>query len=147
MLPNQKTTLAKEDKNKTTWWLIDLDGKILGRVATQVADILRGKHKPTYTPNLDAGDFVVAINADKIKLTGKKWGDKLYYRHSGFPGGLKKQSATEMLEKHPDALLTKAVQGMLPKNDLSRQLILKLKVYAGKDHPHTAQNPKPWKWN
>ena len=143
MLANQKTFRPKVKEVKNLWWLIDLDGKTLGRVATKIANILRGKHKAIYTPNMDCGDFVVAINVDKINLTGKKWEDKTYYRHSGFPGGLKERSAKELMAKHPEDILLKAVKGMLPKNFLSDQLIKKLKVYVGAEHPHSAQQPKP----
>lgn len=143
MLKTQTTTHLKPSEVKRNWWLIDLKGKTLGRVATQIANILRGKDKPTYSPHLDTGDFVVAINANQIKLTGKKLDDKKYYRHSGFPGGLKQQTAKEFLTRHPDELVLKAVKGMLPKNNLAQQILTKLKVFAGGDHPHSAQQPKP----
>lgn len=143
MLKTQTTTHLKPSEVKRNWWLIDLKGKTLGRVATQIANILRGKDKPTYSPHLDTGDFVVAINANQIKLTGKKLDDKKYYRHSGFPGGLKQQTAKEFLTKHPDELVLKAVKGMLPKNNLAQQILTKLKVYADSNHPHSAQQPKP----
>jgi len=145
MFPIQKTTHVKSKDVKHAWWLIDLEGKTLGRVATRIADILRGKHKPTYSPHLDNGDFVVAINAKKLKLTGKKWDDKIYYSHSGFPGGIKAVSAKELSKKHPTDLLTKAVKGMLPKNFLAAAILKKLKVYPTADHPHTAQQPKVYK--
>lgn len=147
MLPKQKTTSPKAKDIKETWWLVDLEGKTLGRVATKVADILRGKHRPTFTPYLDSKDFVVVINASKVRLTGKKWDDKTYYRHSGYPGGIRQRSAKELLERHPDELITRAVKGMLPRNFLSKKLLTKLKVYPDKDHPHEAQNPKPVVWN
>ena len=140
----QKSYVLKEKDIKPRWWIVDLEGKTLGRIATRIADVLRGKTRATFTPNTDAGDFVVAINADKIKLTGKKWDDKIYYRHSGYPGGLKERTAKELLAKHPEDLITKAVKGMLPKNFLSAQLLTKLKVYAGSAHPHEAQQPKPF---
>lgn len=140
----QKSYILKQKDIKPQWWIVDLEGKTLGRIATKIADVLRGKIRATFTPNTDAGDFVVAINADKIKLTGKKWDDKIYYRHSGYPGGLKERTAKELLTKHPEDLIIKAVKGMLPKNFLSTKLITKLKVYAGNEHPHTAQNPKPF---
>jgi len=141
-LTTQKTYRPKAKEIKQQWHLVNLEGQTLGRAATKIADILRGKHKATYTPNMDTGDFVVAINAEKITLTGKKWDDKTYHRHSGYPGGLKSQSAKALKERHPDALLIKAVKGMLPKNFLSAQLIKKLKVYAGSQHPHLAQKPQ-----
>ncbi|MDP2599283.1 MAG: 50S ribosomal protein L13 [Deltaproteobacteria bacterium] len=139
----QKSYVLKEKDVTPRWWIVDLEGKTLGRIATRIADVLRGKTRATFTPNTDAGDFVVAINADKIKLTGKKWDDKIYYRHSGYPGGLKERTAKELLAKHPEDLITKAVKGMLPKNFLSAKLLTKLKVYAGSEHPHEAQQPKP----
>ena len=145
MSKQQKSFTLKPDDAKRQWWIVDLEGKTLGRVATKIADVLRGKNKPTYTQNVDGGDFVVAINADKINLTGKKWDDKIYYRHTGFPGGIKQRTAKEMQVKHPETILTKAVKGMLPKNFLADKLITKLKVYKGTDHPHTAQNPAPLK--
>src|SRR3989338_8363519 len=120
MLANQKTPMPYKKETDRKWWIVDLQGKTLGRIATRIADILRGKYETTYTPHIDNGDFVIAINADKIHLTGKKWEDKKYYRHSGFPGGLKEDSAKELIARHPDALITKAVKGMLPKNDLAR---------------------------
>jgi len=139
-----KTTLLKEEGIKRDWWFFDLEGKTLGRVATQIANILRGKHKPTYTPSMDGGDYVVAVNATKLKLTGNKWEDKNYFDHSLFPGGLRKMTAEELRDRHPEQLLVKAVKGMLPKNTLSHRLITKLKVYGGAEHPHVAQNPKTW---
>ena len=140
----QKSYVLKEKDIKPRWWIVDLEGKTLGRIATRIADVLRGKIRATFTPNTDAGDFVVAINAEKIKLTGKKWDDKIYYRHSGYPGGLRERTAKELLAKHPEDLIIKAVKGMLPKNFLSAQLLTKLKVYAGSAHPHEAQQPKPF---
>lgn len=145
MALKQKSYQFKPKEAKPLWWLIDLEGKTLGRIATQIADLLRGKHRPTFTPHLDGGDFVVAINASKIHLTGKKWEDKTYYRHSNYPGGIKSRSAKALNEKHPEQLLQFAVEGMLPKNFLSKKLINKLFVYAGVDHPHKAQQPQPWK--
>jgi len=138
-MSQQKSFRLKPKEIKTQWHLVNLDGKTLGRAATRIANLLRGKHKPTYTPGVDAGDFVVAINADKIELTGNKWDDKLYHRHSGYPGGYRVQTAKELKKKHPDALLMKAVKGMLPKNFLSDKLIKKLKVYPGSEHPHLSQ--------
>lgn len=138
----QKTTLAKKETTTRGWVLVDLDGKILGRAATKIADILRGKTKLLYTPHTDTGDFVVAINAAKIRLTGKKLTDKVYYKHSGFRGGLKEITAGKLLEKDPTALIVKAVKGMLPKNRMQDHLLNKLKVYAAAEHPHVAQQPK-----
>lgn len=143
MLAQQKSYIQKTKDVKPQWWLVDLEGKTLGRIATRIADIIRGKNRASFTPNTDGGDFVVAINADKIKLTGKKWEDKTYYRHTGFPGGIKSQSAKELSQKHPEDLIVKAVKGMLPKNFLSQHILKKLKVYAGEEHPHSAQQPKP----
>lgn len=138
----QKTTLAKKGEIQRNWVLIDLEGKVLGRVVTRIADILRGKNKPIFTPHEDTGDFVIAINASKIRLTGKKLTDKVYYRHSGFPGGIKAVTAGRLLSRNPARLIEKAVHGMLPKNKLSRHLIRKLHVYADAEHPHVAQQPK-----
>lgn len=134
-----QTVKAKEtDRN---WYVIDLDGKVLGRTATEIARILRGKHKPTYSPSMDNGDFVVVINAEKLLLTGNKLNDKMYYHHTGYPGGIRSISAAKQLEKKPEDLVFKAVRGMLPKNRLGRQMLKKLKVYAGSEHPHAAQKP------
>ena len=124
------------------WLLVDLEGETLGRVASRVAAVLRGKHKPTFTPNADCGDFVVVVNADKVKLTGNKMQDKIYYSHSGYLGGLKEMRAEEMLEKHPERLIEKAVKGMLPRGPLGRRQFKKLFVYTGAEHPHQAQRPK-----
>lgn len=143
MLKTQKTTEVKPEALKREWWLIDLKGKTLGRIATRIADLIRGKCKPIYSPHLDNGDFVVAINAAQIKLTGKKLTDKKYYRHSGFPGGLKTQTAKELLQRHPEAMIFKAVKGMLPKNFLADTILKKLKIYPAAEHPHQAQQPKP----
>jgi large subunit ribosomal protein L13 len=125
------------------WVIADLEGKTLGRAATKIADVLRGKHRPTYTAHADAGDFVVVINADKIRLTGNKWNIKLYRDHSLFPGGLRTQTAQQLLARHPTDLVKRAVWGMLPKGPLGRRIYKKLKVYAGAEHPHAAQQPKP----
>jgi large subunit ribosomal protein L13 len=125
------------------WFVADVEGKTLGRVATRIASVLRGKHRPSFTTHADAGDFVVVINAEKVQLTGKKWTDKLYHDHSLFPGGLKTKTAAQLLERHPTDLVKRAVWGMLPKGPLGRRIYKKLKVYAGKEHPHTAQQPKP----
>jgi len=134
--------MAKKGSIEQKWHLIDANGKTLGRLATRVAMLLRGKHKPIFTPHVDTGDFVVVVNAEKISLTGKKWKDKLYIHHSGYPGGLKSISAGKMREKKPERLVTMAVQGMLPKNKLGRKMIKKLKVYSGEAHPHQAQQPE-----
>jgi large subunit ribosomal protein L13 len=125
------------------WHVVDADGKTLGRLAARVAILLRGKHKPTFTPNVDTGDHVVIINAEKIHLTGDKMKTKTYTHHTGYPGGLKTVTAEHLHEKHPTDILTKAIKGMLPKNPLGKQMARKLKVYAGSDHPHQAQSPEP----
>lgn len=138
-----KTFSAKKEEVVHDWFQVDAETQTLGHLATKIAHILRGKHKPIYTPHVDTGDFIVVTNADKIKLTGNKVQDKQYYRHSGYPGGIKSMNAEEMLEKKPEMVIMKAVRGMLPKNRLGRQMIKKLKIYAGKDHPHMAQQPKP----
>ena len=138
-----RTYTPKAGEIQRAWHLVDADGLVLGRVATEVARLLRGKHRPTFTPNLDTGDHVVVVNADKIVLTADKAGDKFAYRHSGYPGGLKKTSYAELLAHKPDELVRRAVRGMLPKGTLGRQQLHKLKVYAGPDHPHAAQSPRP----
>ena len=127
-----------------SWYVIDATDVVLGRLAVAAANLLRGKHKPTFTPNVDGGDFVIVINAEKIALTGNKRENKLAYRHSGYPGGLRATAYSELLEKHPERAIEKAVRGMLPKSSLARQQITKLKVYAGSEHPHAAQQPKPF---
>ncbi len=136
------TQVAKENEVSRAWFVIDMDDQVLGRVASEIATILRGKHKAIYSPSVDTGDFVVVVNADKVKLTGQKFADKTYYHYSGYQGGLKSITAAKLLEKRPEELIKKAVKGMLPKNRLGRQLIKKLKVYSGTDHPHAAQQPK-----
>ena len=133
----------QEALSQRRWYVIDGQGKILGRMATEIARVLRGKHKPTFTPNQDAGDFVIVINARGVKLTGAKLQDKVYYRHTEYPGGIRERSAAEMLQIKPEELVRLAVRGMLPKNRLSRKLVTKLKVYAGPEHPHSAQKPQP----
>jgi large subunit ribosomal protein L13 len=136
--------MTKEEAlTQRQWHVIDARGKILGRMATEIAKVLRGKHKPIYTPNQDAGDFVIVINAREIKLTGAKLDRKIYYRHSEYPGGIRQRTAAEMLDEKPEQLVLLAVKGMLPKNRLSRKLITKLKVYPGPEHPHDAQKPQP----
>ncbi|WP_127583960.1 50S ribosomal protein L13 [Paenibacillus koleovorans] len=138
------TYMAKPQQVERKWYVVDAAGQTLGRLASEVASILRGKHKPEFTPHVDAGDFVVVINAEKIVLTGKKLQKKMYYRHSQHPGGLKVTSAQEMLDKRPDRMLELAIYGMLPKNRLGDQLRTKLNVYAGSEHPHAAQQPQVW---
>lgn len=137
-----RTYMAKPEEIERQWYVVDATGKTLGRLATKVADILRGKHKPIYTPHVDTGDYVIVINAEKIELTGKKWEQKKYYRHSGYPGGLKEITYEKLLKKNPEFIIEKAVRGMIPHNRLGRQMIKKLKVYAGPEHPHQAQQPK-----
>ncbi|WP_390904194.1 50S ribosomal protein L13 [Slackia exigua] len=137
-----KTYYAKPQEVEREWVLIDATDQVLGRVATKAATILKGKNKPQYTPHVDTGDFVVIINADKIRVTGTKVTSKEYYRHSGHPGGLKKETFQEAMEKHPERVIEHAVKGMLPKNTLGRAMGMKLKVYAGAEHPHAAQKPR-----
>ena len=138
-----KTYNAKPGEIDRLWYVVDAEGKTLGRLATQIADTLRGKGKPEYTPHVDTGDFVVVVNAEKIAVTGNKLDNKIYYRHSGYPGGLKERPLREELARRPTEVLRKAVKGMLPRNRLARAQITKLKIYAGPDHPHTAQKPEP----
>ncbi len=135
------TYTAKVNEVPRTWFVIDLEGKVLGRVATQIADILRGKNKPTFTPHIDAGDFVIVLNASKMVLTGNKLDQKTYYRHTGYPGGIRERVAKNVLQDKPEDIVLTAVRGMLPKNSLSRDLLTKLKVYAGSEHPHQSQAP------
>jgi len=137
-----KTYNAKPGEIERLWYVVDAEGKTLGRLATQIADTLRGKRKPQYTPHVDTGDFVVVVNAEKIHVTGKKLDEKLYYRHSGYPGGLRQRTLREELERRPTEVLRKAVRGMLPRTRLGRAQLTKLKIYAGPDHPHDAQAPK-----
>jgi large subunit ribosomal protein L13 len=137
-----KTYSAKPADIERNWYVVDANGCVLGRLASFVATRLRGKHKPIYTPHIDTGDHIIVINADKVALTGKKWNDKLYHRHSGYIGGLKSMSAKELLQKRPEELVIRAVKGMLPKNRLGRDMLRKLKVYAGPEHPHSAQQPE-----
>jgi len=138
-----KTWTAKPNELERRWYVVDADGQNLGRLATRIADTLRGKRKPEYTPHVDTGDFVVVVNAEKVAVTGKKLEQKLYYRHSGYPGGLRVRTLAEQLERRPTEVLRKAVKGMLPKNRLASQQISKLKIYAGSEHPHEAQKPEP----
>jgi large subunit ribosomal protein L13 len=136
-----KTYSQKQSEVQRDWYVIDASDHVLGRLATQIAILLRGKHKPTFTPSMDGGDFVVVINAEKIRVTGKKAEQKKYYRHSGYPGGLRTIPYKDMMNKHPDRILRLAVKGMLPKNRIGRDLLTKLRIYAGPNHPHTAQTP------
>ena len=137
-----KTQVAKKEEVTREWYLVDGENLVLGRVATRIANILRGKNKPLFTPSVDTGDFVIVVNAEKIALTGNKLADKMYYSHSGYPGGIKSISAGKLLEKKPEEIIRKAVKGMLPKNKLARHMLNKLKVYSGPEHPHKAQQPK-----
>ena len=138
-----KTFIAKSETVQRDWYLVDASGKTLGRLAAELAHRLRGKHKPVYTPHVDTGDYLVVVNAEKIAVTGKKLEQKRYYRHSGYPGGLRSRTLAEQLERRPTEVIRKAVKGMLPRNRLARRQITKLKVYAGPEHPHEAQNPQP----
>ena len=137
-----KTFVATPATRERDWLVVDATGKTLGRLATQIAIALRGKNKPEYTPHCDVGDFVIVVNAEKIHVTGKKLDEKRYYRHSGYPGGLRSRTLKEMLDRRPEEVIRRAVKGMLPRNRLARQQLTKLKVYAGPDHPHTAQKPR-----
>jgi large subunit ribosomal protein L13 len=141
--PRQRKTVSAKESAPHSWYIADVQGKTLGRVATQIASVLRGKTKVTFTPHVDTGDFVVVVNAEKVRLTGKKWTDKLYRDHSLFPGGLAEYSAKQLVAKHPTDLVKRAVRGMLPKGPLGRRIYKKLKVYAGDKHPHEAQQCKP----
>lgn len=138
------TFMAKSSEINKKWYIVDAEGKPLGRLATEVARLLRGKHKPIFTPHVDTGDFVIVINAEKVVLTGKKLEQKQYFRHSGYPGGLKTMTYDRLLKEKPELAVEKAVKGMLPHNRLGRAQISKLKVYSGADHPHTAQQPEVW---
>ena len=138
-----KTYVANPETRQRDWLIVDAEGKTLGRLATQIADALRGKRKPDYTPHCDTGDFVVVVNAEKIVVTGDKLREKRYWRHSGYPGGIRSRTLGEELDRRPEEVIRKAVKGMLPRNRLARQQLTKLKVYAGPDHPHAAQQPKP----
>lgn len=137
-----KTFSAKPETVKRDWYVVDADGKTLGRLATEIARRLRGKHKPVYTPHVDTGDYIVVINAEKVAVTGRKASDKMYYHHTGFPGGIKEISFEKLIDKKPEMVIEKAVKGMLPKNPLGRAMYRKLKVYAGPEHQHTAQQPQ-----
>jgi large subunit ribosomal protein L13 len=137
-----KTYVATPETRDRQWVLVDAEGQTLGRLATQIADTLRGKHKPEYTPHIDTGDFVVVVNAEKIKVTGNKLTEKVYYRHSGYPGGLRSRTLAEQLERRPEEVIRGAVKGMIPRTRLGRAQLRKLKVYAGAEHPHKAQQPR-----
>ncbi len=141
-----KTYMAKPGEVAREWHVVDAEGQTLGRLATRVAHILRGKHKPQYTPHVDVGDFVIVVNASKVEVTGRKMDQKRYYRASGYPGGLKSETLREKMAKNPEAVIKHAVRGMLPHNPLGRKMFKKLKVYAGPEHPHQAQQPKPIEW-
>jgi large subunit ribosomal protein L13 len=137
-----KTFVATPANRQRDWYVVDADGKTLGRLATHIADALRGKRKPQYTPHCDVGDFVIVVNAEKIRVTGRKLEQKRYWRHSGYPGGIRSRTLGELLERHPEDVIRKAVKGMLPRNRLARAQLRKLKVYAGPEHPHKAQQPE-----
>jgi large subunit ribosomal protein L13 len=139
-----KTYVTSPNEIEREWHVVDATGQTLGRLATHVARILRGKHKPTYSPSVDTGDYVIVVNAEKVYVTGRKLDQKTYYRHSGYPGGLKQITLRDLLQKHPTRVIERAVRGMLPKNRLGRQMFKKLKVYVGPDHPHAAQQPRPY---
>lgn len=139
----EKTFVTKKENVEREWFVVDASGQTLGRLAAQVARVLRGKHKPIYAPATDTGDYVIVVNAEKIHVTGRKLDQKMYYRHSGYPGGLREITLRNLLQKHPTRVVEYAVQGMLPKNRLGRKMFKKLKVYAGPEHPHKAQQPKP----
>lgn len=141
MMMNKSTVMAKRGETPRGWYLVDAEGKTLGRLATQVAMVLMGKHKPTFTPHVETGDFVVVVNAAKVSLTGKKWTDKIYHRHTQYPGGIISTAARDVMAKKPEFLIEHAVRGMLPKTRIGDRLIRKMKVYAGDQHPHTAQKP------
>lgn len=138
-----KTISAKPGSVERKWHLVDLDGKVVGRAASQIATILRGKNKPDFTPHVDTGDFVIAVNAEKVVFTGRKWTDKKYYHHTGYQGGIKEITAGDLLKKKPEEVIKLAVKRMLPKSQLGQSLLRKLKVYAGSEHPHAAQQPQP----
>jgi large subunit ribosomal protein L13 len=139
----KKTYVTKKEDVQREWCVVDATGQTLGRLAAQVAHRLRGKHKPIYSPSVDTGDYVIVVNAEKVHVTGRKLDQKIYYRHSGYPGGLKEITLRNLLQKHPTRVIEHAVRGMLPKNRLGRRMFKKLKVYAGPDHPHAAQQPEP----
>ncbi len=137
-----KTEFAKKETIQRKWYVVDATGQVLGRLAVEIARRLRGKHKPIYSPQIDTGDYIIVVNAEKVRLTGKKMENKVYYRHTGYPGGLKSMTAKELLQRRPERMLEMAVKGMLPKNKLGRRMYRKLKVYAQPEHPHDAQQPE-----
>jgi len=137
----QKSTIQTKESVDRKWVVVDVENAVVGRAASRIADMLRGKDRPDFTPHMDCGSFVVVVNASKVRFTGKKWSDKVYYRHTGYPGGIKSITAKKRLEKHPEDILKDAVWGMLPKNTLSKHLLKKLKIYPGTEHPHEAQKP------
>jgi large subunit ribosomal protein L13 len=141
-----KTYVAKPGEVEQNWFVVDATDKTLGRLATRIASVLRGKHKPEFTPHVDVGDFVIVVNAGKIRVTGRKLDQKLYYRHTGYPGGLRSITLREQLNRHPERVIEKAVKGMLPRGPLGRRMFKKLKVYEGAEHPHQAQQPEPLDW-
>ena len=138
-----KTVSAKKETVRRDWYVVDATDKVLGRIATEIANRLRGKHTPEYTPHIDTGDYIVVVNADKVRVTGNKATDKIYFRHTGYPGGIKETSFGKLMETHPERAIEIAVKGMMPRNKLSKAMLGKLKIYAGGEHPHTAQQPKP----
>jgi len=140
-----KTRSIKQSEINKKWWLVDAQGQTLGRFSSKIAQILRGKHKVDFTPHMDMGDFVIVINAEKVKLSGSKENDKVYFRHTGYPGGVKETKYSEMIQKFPERIVENAIKGMLPHNRLGRKILLNLKVYKGEEHPHLAQQPKPLK--
>ncbi len=142
LTPEKTTVSAREKDIDRKWWVVDAEGQTLGRLSTQIATILRGKHKPSFTPHIDCGDFVVVVNAEKVAIAPRRAEQKVYVRHTGYPGGQRRTSYTQMLEKHPERIIETAVRGMLPKNRLGRQLLRKLRVYVGTEHPHVAQKPE-----
>tara|TARA_B100000959_G_scaffold264570_1_gene305193 strand:- start:346 stop:780 length:435 start_codon:yes stop_codon:yes gene_type:complete len=137
-----KTVSMRSQDLERTWWVIDAENQTLGRMATEIAHRLRGKHKPVYTPHVDTGDYIIVINAEKVRVTGNKENNKIYWRHSGYPGGIKGTNVSDMRTRHPERIIERAVKGMLPRNSLGRAMYRKLKVYAGTEHPHAAQQPK-----
>lgn len=143
LTPMRSTASLRPQDVERRWYVVDADDRVLGRLATEIARVLRGKHKPSYTPHVDGGDFVIVVNAQKVRLTGRKREQKAYYRHTGYPGGIRSVTAGRLLETAPERVIEAAVRGMLPKNRLGRQMFRKLKVYAGPEHPHAAQQPEP----
>ena len=138
-----KTVSAKKESVTREWYVVDATGKTLGRLSTEIANRLRGKHKPEFTPHVDTGDYIVVVNAEKVKVTGNKTTDKVYHHHTGYPGGIKSITFDQLIDKAPERIIEKAVKGMMPKNKLSQSMMTKLKIYAGSEHPHSAQQPTP----